>query len=101
MAKTKVTFTLDDATLARLAKAARRLDKPKSQIVREAIREFSDRIGKLSEGERLRMLAVFDDVVPKIPERADADVDAEIHAVRVARRDGGRRTGRGSPASEP
>ena len=91
MAK-KVTFTLDDATIARLAKAARRLDKPKSQVVREAIREFSDRIGKLSEQERLKMLSVFDEVVPAIPARPAGEVEAELRAVREARRGGGRAT---------
>ena len=90
MAKTKVTFTLDDGTIARLAKAARRLDLPKSQVVREAIREFSDRIGKLSEQERLRMLAVFDEFVAAIPDRAEAVVEAELRSMRESRRGGGR-----------
>lgn len=86
MDTTKVTFTLDKATIARLARAAQRLDKPKSQVVRDAIREYSDRIGKLSEQERLRILTVFDDVVPKIPERPQEEVSAELRAVRAARR---------------
>jgi flagellar motor switch protein FliG len=94
MASTKVTFTLDDDTIRRLAKAARRLDKPKSQVVREAIREFSDRIGRLSEQERLRMLRVFDEVTARIPKRRAADVDREIRSVRDARRGGGRRSTR-------
>ena len=44
-----MTFTLDDVTVARLRRAAARLAKPRSQVVREAIREYADRIGKLSE----------------------------------------------------
>ena len=101
MATRKVTFTFDEATLARLAQAARRLDRPKSQVVRDAIREYSDRVGRLGEEERLRMLRVFDEVVPAIPSRPAAEVDAEIRAVRAARRGGGRgtadRAGRRAP----
>ena len=36
MATTKVTFTLDEATITRLRAAAERLALPKSQVVREA-----------------------------------------------------------------
>ena len=53
MATTKVTFTLDRATIARIQQAASSLALPKSQVVREAIAEFSERIGRLSERERL------------------------------------------------
>ena len=91
MAKRKVTFTLDEATLASLARSARRLDQPKSQVVRDAIREYGERIGRLSEAERLRLLRVFDEVVPRIPKRPAAEVEAERKAVRAARRGGGRR----------
>ncbi len=87
----KVTFTLDDATVARLRRAAERLARPQSQVVREAIRDFSDRIGRLSERERLHLLQVFDDLVPKIPRRPAWAVDAELKAIRAARRQGGRR----------
>jgi predicted DNA-binding protein len=96
MATKKVTFTLDEATLARLARAARRLDKPKSQVVREAIRDFSDRIGRLSEQERLEMLRRFDELVSAIPERPVEAVEAEIRELRDQRRTGGRRS-RGAP----
>lgn len=92
MVKRKVTFTLDEATLASLARSARRLDQPKSQVVRDAIREYGHRIGKLGEAERLRLLRVFDEVVPRIPERPGAEVEKELRAVRDARRSGGRRT---------
>ena len=85
-----MTFTLDDATAARLNQAARRLSMPKSRVVREAIRDFVERIGRLSEQERLRMLRVFDDVVPRIPERPLPEVEAELREVRKARRSGGR-----------
>jgi hypothetical protein len=87
-----MTFTFDKETVDRLNEAAARLDAPKSGIVRDAIAEFHDRIGRLSERERLRMLRTFDDLVPKIEERSEADVDSEIAEVRLARHSGGRQT---------
>ena len=39
MSMVKVTFTLDDRTVTTLRQTAARLDKPNSQIVREAIRD--------------------------------------------------------------
>ena len=69
MATTKVTFTFDDATITRLDQAAARLAKPKSQVVREAIHDYSERVGRLSEAERLRMLRIFDEMLPRIPMR--------------------------------
>lgn len=92
MPSTKVTFTFDESTLSRLQEAATRLAKPKSEIVREAIREFHARIGRLSEGERIRMLRAFDELVPKISSRSAAEVDRELLALRKARQMGGRRT---------
>jgi len=81
----KVTFTLDEATVSRLRLAARRLKKPQSQVVREAIQDYS---------ERLRLLEIFDRLVPKIPARAVSEVDREIHSLRRAHRAGGRQSGR-------
>jgi hypothetical protein len=89
----KKTFILDDVTAAELSRSAARLAKPQSEVVRLAIRDYADRIGRLSETERLRMLEVFDELVPKIPVRPEGDVDREIRAVRTARRRGGRRLG--------
>ena len=93
MPSVKVTFTLDERTVARLRRAAERMSMPKSQVVREAIGEYSTRIGRLSEEERLRLLRTFDEVVPAIPERPAAEVEREIREVRKARRAGGRRPG--------
>ena len=87
----KVTFTLDDATVARLRQSAERLAKPQSQVVREAIADYADRVGQLSDRERRQLLNVFDELVKKIPSRPARAVDAEIRAVRAARRAGGRR----------
>lgn len=92
MAASKVTFTLDDTTLRRLRDAAERLGKPQSAVVREAIQDFHDRIGKLSEQERLRALRAFDELVPKIPRRPLSQVVQELKEVRRARRAGGRRS---------
>ena len=90
MATTKVTFTLDDATISRLERAAATLSKPKSEIVREAIHDYSERIGKLSEPERLRMLKVIDEMLLRKPTRPQRDVNRELAAIRRARRAGGR-----------
>jgi hypothetical protein len=87
----KLTFTLDDVTVQHLRQAAARLARPQSRIVREAIREYAARIGKLSEEERLRLLRVFDTVVPGIPGRPLRAVEAELREVQAARRRGGRR----------
>lgn len=92
MAALKVTFTFDQATIARLNEAAERLAKPKSEIVREAIHDFHERIGRLSERERLHMLHVFDELVPRIPLRPESEVEKELQAIRQARRAGGRRS---------
>jgi hypothetical protein len=106
MATTKVTFTLDDLTVARLRDAAARLSKPQSQVVREAIEDFHDRIGILSEGERRRLLKAFDQLTPRIPYQPASEVEREIQAIRAARRGGGvagksrRRTRRG-PTTRP
>lgn len=87
----KVTFTLDDATVAELRRAADRVRKPRSQVVREAIRDYAVRVGKLSEEERARLLKVFDTVVPAIRPRPAREVDAELKEIRTARRRWGRR----------
>jgi hypothetical protein len=92
MATCKVTFTLDQATITRLEEAALRLTRPKSQVVREAILEYYERIGRLSERERLSLLGAFDSLIPRIPARDASEADREIRAVRRARRLGGRRS---------
>ncbi len=98
MNKHRATFTLDEATDTVLRRTAERLSKPKSEVVREAIQEYGARVGRLTEAERLRLLAAFDEHVSRIPERPLAEVEAELEALRQARRGGGRR--RGEPAAE-
>ncbi len=97
MATIKRTFTFDEATSLRLDRTAYRLSKSKSEVVREAIRVYSEHMDLLSEDERTRMLATFDRVVPSIPERPVEEVEAELQEVRRARRGGGRVGGRGAP----
>ena len=89
----KVTFTLDDETVARLRRSAERLGKPQSAVVREAVGEYAARIGRLGDGERRHLLHVFDTLVPAIPARPAREVSAEVRAIRGARRRGGRRHG--------
>jgi hypothetical protein len=91
MGTVKATFTFDELTARRLEESASRLGMAKSQVVREAIQEFHDRIGRLSEQERVAMLRVFDEVVPRIPARNPESVQRELREIRAARRRGGRR----------
>lgn len=91
MATAKVTFTLDPDTIARLRATAERLARAKSQVVRDAIRDYSDRVGRLSERERRRMLETFDRLVPAIPTRPLSEVRRELAGIRRARQAGGRR----------
>ena len=88
----KRTFTFDEATSIRLDRTAYRLSKSKSEVVREAIRVYSEQIGRLSEDERTRMLETFDRVVPSIPRRSVEDLEVELKEVRQARRGGGRKS---------
>jgi hypothetical protein len=86
----KLTFTFDRETVDRLRQAAARLARSQSYVVREAVREYAERIGNLTEEERRHLLKVFDSVIPAIPPRPLSQVRAEIARVRTARRGGGR-----------
>lgn len=87
MAKhTKVTFTLDDQTVAALKRAARESGKPQSMIVREAVAQYGGQPDKMSPAERIRKLAIFHDVMSKLPRRPDPETDAELAELRAARR---------------
>jgi hypothetical protein len=89
----KVTFTLDDATVAEIRRTARRLGVPQSQMVREAVAEYAARADRVSERERLRTLAILDRLRTAPASRPAGAVDAELRAIRRARRGGGRRSG--------
>ena len=86
----RVTFSLDDATVARIRQTALRLRKAQSQVVREAVADYAARSDRLSEHERLHLLGVLERLRDVRPTRPAAAVDAEIRAIRAARRGGGR-----------
>jgi hypothetical protein len=88
----KMTFSFDERTVETLRRAASRLKKPQSVFVREAIQDYADRIGRLSDEERVHMLKVLDRMVARPSTRRQKDVNAEIAEIRAARKRGGRRT---------
>ena len=88
----KVTYTLDRETVAAIKRTAKRLGTPQSHVVREAVAEYAARTDRLSERERLRMLGVLDTLRGAPVTRTAAQVDAELRAIRAARRRGGRRS---------
>jgi hypothetical protein len=87
----RVTFSLDDATVATIRRTAARLRKPQSQVVREAVADYAARSDRLSGGERVRLLGVLDRLQRAKATRPAREVDAELEALRRARRRGGRR----------
>ena len=87
----RVTFSLDETTVAEIRRTAARLRRPQSQVVREAVADYAARTDRLSESERLQALAVLDRLKRAKPTRAAEAVDAELQAVRATRRRGGRR----------
>jgi len=90
-----MTFTLDPATAAHLDRTAARLGMSMSRVVREAVREYAARVGRLSETERTQLLATFDEVIARIPRRSARAVERELGELRKLRRGGGRRAGSG------
>lgn len=86
----KMTFTLDGDTADRIDRTAMQLGMPKSAVVREAVSEYAARAGRMTEAERVRMLAIFDEVIPRIPNRSRREIDKEIAEIRKARRAGWR-----------
>ena len=90
MATMKMTFTPDKATVTRLNQAANRLNKSKSEVVREAIQDYCPKTDSLSEAERLRMMRALKEYMAKPPTRPEKEVDRELRELRRARRSGGR-----------
>ena len=84
----KVTYSLDDATVRRIRRAAERLGKPQSQVVREAVAEYDARTDRLSEAERLRMLDVLDRWRKEHTPRSPESVEAELREIRQSRLEG-------------
>ena len=87
----RITFSLDDATVAQIRQTAARLHKPQSHVVRDAVVDYAARADRLSERERLQALGVLERLRAARPTRPAAAVDAELRSIRVARRSGGRR----------
>ena len=87
----RATFSLDDATIAEIRRTAARLRKPQSHVVRDAVADYAARTDRLSERERAHLLGVLERLRDAKPTRPAADVDAELAAIRAARRTGGRR----------
>jgi predicted transcriptional regulator len=88
----KLTFSMDDETVAKLRRAAERTGKSQSAVVREAITEYEARADKLTAAEQDHMLRVIDEIIARGPTRTRAEVEAELREIRRARRHGGRRT---------
>jgi hypothetical protein len=87
----RVTFSLDDATVAQIRQTAARLRRPQSHIVRDAVADFAARTDRLSERERQHLIGVLERLRDTKPTRPIAAVDEELRSVRAARRAGGRR----------
>ena len=84
----KVTYSLDDATVRRIRRAAERLGKPQSHVVREAVAEYGARTDRLSEAERLRMLEVLDRWRKEQTPRSRESAEAELREIRLSRLEG-------------
>ncbi len=90
----KVTYSLDDATVRRIRRAAERLGKPQSQVVREAVADYDARTDRMSEAERLRMLDVLDRWRKEHTPRSPESVEAELREIRESRRESSLRRSR-------
>ena len=87
----KMTFTIDENTAETLRRISKRLQRPQSQVLREAIRHYEPHAGQLSTEERKRRVELFDQVIPRIPKRPATQVDAELREIRSSRRQGWQR----------
>jgi Arc/MetJ-type ribon-helix-helix transcriptional regulator len=87
----RITFSLDDATVAQIRQTAARLRRPQSHIVRDAVADYAARADRLSERERAHLMGVLDRLRETKPTRSAREVDDEFKAIRSARRAGGRR----------
>lgn len=87
----RVTFSLDEATVAQIRATAARLRKPQSHVVREAVADYAARADRLSESERRKALGVLEQLRETKPTRPASEVDRELRAIRTGRRSGGRR----------
>jgi metal-responsive CopG/Arc/MetJ family transcriptional regulator len=86
----RVTFSLDEATVAELKRTAARVRKPQSHVVREALADYAAGADRLSDSERAKALDILRRLRASGPSRTAADVDTELRGIRAARRAGGR-----------
>lgn len=85
----KLTFSLDEETVAVLRKTAERTRKPQSLVVREAIAHYASREDVLPDAERQRLLAIVRRIRTRpAAGKAAAAVDRELKDLRRARRAG-------------
>ena len=87
----KMTFTVDESTAETLRRISKRVKRPQSQVLREAIRHYEPHAGELTAEERKQRLKVFDRVLARIPAKPATEVDNELRQVRQSRRKGWRR----------
>jgi predicted DNA-binding protein len=87
----KLTFSVDQETVERLKRLAARTRKPQSLVVREAVAYYAEREDMLSDDERVRMLAVLDEMRLDPATRDQAAVDRELRDIRTSRKSGWRR----------
>jgi hypothetical protein len=87
----KMTFTIDDSTADTLRRIANRLNKPQSQVLREAIRHYEPHAGHLTAEESDRRVELFDRALAAIPQRPASETDRELRNVRKSRRTGWQR----------
>ena len=82
----KVTYTVDEETVARIRTAAARFKRPQSQIVREAVRLYADHTDRLTDDERRERVRRIKAMIARPPTRTAKEADAELAEIRAARR---------------
>jgi hypothetical protein len=83
----KVTYTLDDETVAKVKRAADASGRPQSSIVREAVAAYQPAGDRLPDAERQRILRLLDFYMPRVRGKRSAQAAArEIREIRAARR---------------
>jgi predicted transcriptional regulator len=86
----KVTYTLDDETVAAIRRAATRSNRPQSAIVRAAVAAYGDG-DRLPESERRRLLIALRAYQTAMPKRSMTAVEKELREIRASRRIGWQR----------
>jgi hypothetical protein len=84
----KMTFTIDETTANILRRISKRVQRPQSEVLREAIRHYEPHAGHLTPEERKKRVELFDKVIDLIPNRPTTEVDFELRELRRSRRQG-------------